>query len=81
MTYRFDTKVELNTGKHDPAMIAHIKYTLTNEENRDTVLCLIVRKVIPVGQTASDAHATAKKDSVEIEDILYDLAEEHGWLD
>ncbi len=81
MTYKFDSTVQLQNSRYGGGLIAHSKYTLTNDTDRDTVLCLIVRKHVPEGQSAADTHAKAHFEGEEIEDVLLDFAEDYGWLD
>ena len=78
--YSFHGSVQLQKGNHSDALIAHTKYTLSNPDDPDTVLCLVVRRRVPPDQVASATQELMAEEGKDVRDFLIDLEEDFRWL-
>jgi len=83
MPNTFTSQVHSEPAKHREfrgQFVAHQKFILNSDEYPDTVVCMIVRKMIPRGTTVEELEQLTTRDAAAIEEDLREMAEEYGWL-
>lgn len=81
MKYRFHVSAKSERARYARrGYVAHIKHTLTNEDDADVVLCLVTRKHVPSGTSVEELDDIARADARRAEPMLRKLAEEADWL-
>lgn len=82
MKYRFHSTATQEASKYENGLyVAHEKHTLTNPDNPDVVMCMIVRRILPKNTTVEQINDTKRENGAVIEAELRDLAEKHAWLE
>ncbi len=82
MKYRFHSTATQEASKYENGLyIAHEKHTLTNPDNPDVVICMIVRRILPKNTTVESINDAKRENSATLEPLLRDLAEKYAWLE
>lgn len=81
MKYHFHVTAKSERARYArQGYVAHIKHTLTAENDSDVVLCLVTRRHLPPDTSVEELDDLARNDSKKAEPLLRELAEKHGWL-
>lgn len=82
----FTTQVHSERARNSRSYVSHEKYILNaphdpqRPELKDLVVCLVVRRNIPMDTSVSDLTEHVEKQSGDIEQDLREMTEEYGWL-
>jgi hypothetical protein len=82
MKYRFHSTAAQEPSKYENGLyVAHEKHTLTNPDNPDVVICVIVRRILPKNTTVEQINDTKRENGAIFDPVLRELAEKYDWLE